>query len=131
MFSKWSNKWHNNGSSQKHTHHLFFMLLIALIGHLDFWYMVPPDNRMLKIIVVFMTLLALYYLWTLPTAQDNSDIPYKILYVWYLIYVGSTILLVNILTHQVLRLNFWISILLFVVLETILLLPAIESKNKR
>jgi hypothetical protein len=73
------------------------------------------------ITIIVSTVIALLYLLQLPRLKNNSDIPYKLTFFFYVIYVISTFILTSTLTRDVLSLSYWPRLATFVIIEAIMM----------
>lgn len=127
MFNNLLDNWDGGRPRSKRLYDLFFIIFIAIIGHVDFWYFHPQSNIRFRFMIIITTLIALIYLLQLPRLTNNSSVPYKLLSLYYYCYIGCTFLLTNTFTNNILGLSFWPQIIVFIVLESILLTRTIEK----
>ncbi|TYC47400.1 hypothetical protein [Leuconostoc litchii] len=131
MLNNLLDNWDGGRSTTVRIYDLFFIIFIAGLGHVDFWFIHPQSSIKFRLMLLVTTIIALVYLIQLPRLVNNSNIPYKLLILFYFIYAGCTFVLTDTLTNKVLGLAFWPRLLVFVVLESILLTRTIETHPKK
>lgn len=127
MFNNLLDNWDGGRPRSKRLYDLFFIIFIAIIGRVDFWYFHPQSSIRFRFMIIITTLIALIYLLQLPRLTNNSSVPYKLLSPYYFCYIGCTFVLTNTFTNNILGLTFWPQLLVFVVFESILLTRTIEK----
>ncbi|MCT4405232.1 hypothetical protein EFT43_10035 [Leuconostoc falkenbergense] len=121
MINTLLDKWDGGRSLKERLYDLFFIAIIAAIGHLDFWHTSPKTSMATAVTIIMATVIALLYLLQLPRLKNNSDVPYKLTFFFYVIYVISTFILTSTLTRDVLALSYWPRLATFVIIEAIMM----------